>query len=154
MLERPDSVMFVARGDNERPWYVVVVGPLAGSLQPLLYGQCHLQIAAPAGITFAPWWLEPDRPAPEPAATEVAILLREQACANGKPPKGRVLQPTFVVREDAILVAIPVRQLENADCPGNPSYSMRLALPEPLGDRTLFDASVYPPRPLTTGDPG
>lgn len=30
---------------------------------------------------------------------------------------------------------------------------MRLELPEPPGSRVLFDASQYPPRPITTEDP-
>lgn len=154
VLESPDGVTFVARGNAETPWFEVTVGLFDGILQPVIQGQCTLAIAAPIGITFARWWLDPDVPPPTPNSTEVAILLREQACASGKPPEGRVLEPTIATTADAIAVAIGIRQRGNADCPGNPAYAMRLELREPIGARTLFDAREYPPRPVTTEDPG
>jgi hypothetical protein len=154
VLEGPDGVTFVARGNAETPWFEVTVGLLDGVLQPVIQGQCMLAIAAPTGITFARWWLDPDAPPPTAESTQIDILLREQACASGKPPEGRVLEPTIATTAAAIGVAIGIRQQGNADCPGNPAYSMRLELPEPIGARRLFDASQYPPRPVTAEDPG
>jgi hypothetical protein len=154
VLESPDGVTFVARGDAETPWFEVTVGLFDGILQPVIEGQCTLAIAAPTGVTFARWWLDPDAPPPTADSKEVSILLREQACASGKPPEGRVLEPTIATTADAIRVAIGIRQQGNADCPGNPAYAMLLELPAPLGARSLFDASQYPPRPVTTEDPG
>lgn len=80
--------------------------------------------------------------------------MRERVCASGESPEGRVLPTTIVMREDAIEVAVGIRERTGGqDCPGNPAYRMRLELPEPLDSRVLFDASQYPPRPVTTEDP-
>ena len=153
--EEGGEVTFVARGNADTPWVHVTVGMIDGVLQPVIQGQCHLQPVAPEGVTLAHWWLDPAAPRPTAESTEIAILVREQACASGKPPIGRVLPPTIILNDDTILVAIGVALTPgNADCPNNPSFGMVLALPEPLGARALFDAGVFPPRPVTTEDPG
>ncbi len=154
VLESPDGVTFVAAGNAETPWFEVTVGLFDGDLQAVIQGQCALAIAAPAGTSFGRWWLDPAAPPPAAESTQLAILLRERDCASGKPPIGRVLEPTVVTTAQAIEVAIGIRQQGNADCPSNPAYSMQLLLPEPIGSRRLFDASQYPPRPVTTEDPG
>jgi hypothetical protein len=65
------------------------------------------------------------------------------------------MPPTIVVGTEAVFVAIGVAITPGgADCPGNPSFPMLLALPEPLGARGLFDAGAFPPRPVTIEDPG
>lgn len=154
VLESPDGVTFVAAGNEETPWFEVTVGLFDGNLQAVGQGQCTLAIAAPTGVSFARWWLDPNAPPPASEATQLAILLREQDCASGKPPDGRVLEPTIVTTADAIEVAIGIREQGNADCPSNPAYSLQLMLPEPIGSRRLFDASQYPPRLVTAEDPG
>ena len=155
VIDRPDGVTFVAAGDPETPWWAVTVGVLDGTLQATGFGQCHLAIAAPGGVSFARWWLDPNGPPVTPETTTLAVLLREQDCASGKPPKGRVMAPTIVTTADAIEIAIGIRkQLSGQDCPGNPAFVLELVLPEAIGSRRLFDASAFPPRPVTSTDPG
>lgn len=155
VVDNPDGVTFVARGDAMTPWWEVTVGPLAGTLQATTSGQCNLRIAAPDGVSLAAWWLDPAGPPVTPASTTLAILLRERDCASGKPPDGRVLPPTIVLAPDAVEVVIGIRQPSGAqECPSNPAYSTQLVLPEPLGTRGLYDASQYPPRPVGSDDPG
>lgn len=155
VLDDPRGVTFVAAGAGGTPWWQVSVGLLDGVLQATEYGACRLAITAPAGVSFGRWWLDPGAPAPTRDGVEVSILVREQVCASGRSPEGRLLAPTIVLRADAIEVAIGIhRRAGGQDCPGNPTYPMRLRLPEPLGARALFDASQYPPRPATTEDPG
>ncbi|HEX5148802.1 MAG TPA: hypothetical protein VFW02_06960 [Candidatus Limnocylindrales bacterium] len=155
VIDGPDGVTFVATGDAETPWVMVTVGYLGGTLQATEYGECHLGIAAPEGVSLATWWLDPDGPPVTPESTELAILLRERDCASGRTPEGRVMVPTIVTAPDAFDVAIGIRkQSTGQDCQGNPAYSMRLVLPEPIGSRGLFDASQFPPRRVTTEDPG
>lgn len=155
VIDDPAGVTFVAAGDDETSWVMVNVGVINGTLQATEYGQCSLQPAAPEGVTFGEWWLDPDRPAPTPESTEVSILVVETACASGNSPEGRILAPTILVGAEAIAVAIGIVQRPGGqDCPGNPPHAMQLVLPEPLGDRSLLDASVYPPRPVTTYDAG
>jgi len=154
-IDDPAGVTFVAAGNEETPWFTVAVGMLSGTLQATEYGQCSLQPAAPDGVTFGEWWLDPDQPAPNPESMELPILVRETACASGNSPEGRILAPTIVVGADAIAVAIGiVHRPGGQDCQGNPPHPMTLVLPEPLGARALLDASQYPPRPVTSEDPG
>jgi hypothetical protein len=155
VLETPDDVTFVAAGNAETPWFRVTVGLFDGSLQAVIQGQCHLGIAAPDGISFARWWLDPAAPLPTPGSTELTVLLRERECASGRPPEGRVLAPTIIASADAFQIAIGIRkQVTDQDCPGNPAFPATVVLPEPLGERGLFDASQFPPRAVTTEDPG
>jgi hypothetical protein len=154
VIDDPNGVTFVAPGDAETPWFTVAVGLLNGTLQATEYGQCNLAIAAPGGVNFGRWWLDPAGPPLTPETTTLAILLREVECASGKPPEGRVLPPTIITNADALEIAIGIREQSTAqDCQGNPAYAMELVLPEPLGTRGLFDASQFPPRPVTTEDP-
>jgi hypothetical protein len=154
VAERPDGVTFVAAGDETTPWWTVTVGVLEGTLQPIHYGQCDLVIAAPNGLSYARWWLDPNGPPVSPETTTLAVLLREQDCASGKPPVGRVLAPTIISTPDAIEIAIPIRKQQTGqDCPGNPPFALEVVLPEPIGSRSLFDASQFPPRRVTSKDP-
>ena len=142
----PTRVLFVAPGIPPVPWVQIGVGIVAGKWDVGEYGQCHLQVALPDGITAASFWLDPQAAAPTPESTTVKGLISERACANGEPPVGRVLEPIIVSGETTILVIVPVRSLENADCPGNPPFPYTLRLPAPLGSRVLLDASELPAR--------
>lgn len=154
VVEHQDGVSFVAAGDQATPWWIVTVGVLAGVLQATEYGQCHLAIAAPPGLSYAQWWLDPDRPLPDPETTRLGILLLERECASGKPPIGRVEPPVIVTSEAAIVIAIPIRkQLTGQDCQGNPPFPLEVRLPEAVGSRALYDASAFPPRLVTTEPP-
>jgi hypothetical protein len=154
VIDDPNGVTFVAPGDEETPWLTVAVGLLNGTLQATEYGQCNLAVAAPTGVNFGRWWLDPAGPPLMPETTTLSILVREVECASGKPPDGRLLPPTIVTSADAFQIAIGIREQSTAqDCPSNPAYALELLLPEPLGTRGLFDASQFPPRPVTTEDP-
>jgi hypothetical protein len=60
----------------------------------------------------------------------------------------------IVTTEDAVEIAVPIRkQLTGQDCQGNPPFPLDVTLPEALGTRTLFDASAFPARPVTTKPP-
>lgn len=154
VADTPSGVTFVAAGDEAAPWWVVTVGVLAGTLQAIEYGACDLAIAAPSGLSYARWWLDPKGPPITPETTTLAVLILEQDCASGKPPVGRVLAPTIVTSEEAIEIAVPIRQqLTGQDCPSNPPFPLEIALPAAIGPRMLFDASQFPPRPVTTRQP-
>jgi hypothetical protein len=154
VIDDPNGVTFVAPGVAETPWVTISVGVLDGTLQATEYGQCRLQPVVPDGMSLAEWWLDPGRPAPSPNAVEVAILVRETACASGQSPEGRILAPTVVVSPDAVTVAIGiVHRPGGQDCPGNPAHPMLLILPEPLGNRLLLDGGKYPPPPVSNQDP-
>ena len=155
VIDDPDGVTFVASGTAGTPWVTIAVGVVNGTLQATEFGECNLAIAAPEGVNLATWWLDPAGPPRTPETTTLAILIREVECASGRPPEGRVLAPTIIASADAYHVAIGLRAQTTAqDCPGNPAYPLEIVLPEPLGTRGLFDTSQFPPRPVTTEDPG
>lgn len=99
---------------------------------------------------LASWWLDPAAGAPGRDATTIPALIREQACASGLPPEGRVVPPRIFYATDSVLVTFWVRRLPGAqDCPGNPPFATEIELTEPLGERKLLDGSEVPPRDAT-----
>ena len=155
VLDDERGAWFVAAGTERTPWWQINVGDFNGVLEATIVGACHLSVTAPPDASFGRWWLDPAAKAPSAASTELPILVRETNCASGHSPEGRVLPSSIVVSDDAVDVTIAIRQRPgDQDCPANPAYSMRLELPDALGTRRLFDASWYPPRLVTTEDPG
>ena len=104
-----------------------------------------------ATVVRATWWLDPDAPAPTAASTTIHALVLEASCASGRSPEGRIEPPTIELTATAISIAIDIRHLPGGqDCPGNPPYPLAIKLGEPLGRRTLLDASSTPPRDAST----
>ncbi len=148
-----DTVVFVALGPGDPPWVMVEAtrGPdgwTAGG-----YGACDAQPVLPAGISMADFWLDPAAPAPAPDSTTLNGVIVERACANGKPPTNRVRPPIVVYEEQAVTVTVTVSEIAGgADCPSNPPVPITIELSQPLGERTILDGSVFPPRD-TSGPP-
>jgi hypothetical protein len=148
-----DTVVFVALGPGDPPWVMVEAtrGPdgwTAGG-----YGACDAQPVLPAGISMADFWLDPAAPAPAPGSTTLNGVIVERACANGKPPTNRVRPPIVVYEEQAVTVTVTVSEIAGgADCPSNPPVPITIELSQPLGERTILDGSVFPPRD-TSGPP-
>jgi hypothetical protein len=112
---------------------VAVSGPIEGTVAP------------------AAWWVDPATLPLDPAATAVEALVVERSCADGRPPDGRLLEPAVFAGADALLITIWVRRLPGPrDCPGNPTGSATIRLPEPLRDRRLLDGGEIPPRDALT----
>jgi hypothetical protein len=108
--------------------------------------------ATPAGevearVGPASWWLDPAAAAPTPTSTTIHALVREESCASGKTPDGRIEPPAIDLTDTAVTITITIRRRPGAqDCQANPPFPVTIALPEPLGDRMLFDGSGTPPR--------
>jgi hypothetical protein len=155
VLDDDLGAWFVAVGNERTRGWQINVGDFNGVLDATILGACHLSVAAPPDVSYGTWWLDPAAKAPSADTTELSILVRETTCASGHSPEGRVLPPSIVVHGDAIDVTIAIRlRPGDQDCPANPAYSLRLELPDALGTRSLFDASWYPPRLVTSQDPG
>jgi hypothetical protein len=93
------------------------------------------------------WWLDPGAKAPTAASTTISALVLERACASGHGPEGRVEPPEMQLTDTTIVITFSVRHRNGGqDCPGHPPGPFTIALPEPLGDRGLFDGSENPPR--------
>jgi hypothetical protein len=117
----------------------------------LLAGCAAALTSATRPPSFAPeagqadWWVNPaDLPLARATRT-IHGLLREQACASGGSPEGRILGPWIEYRSDAIVVTYRVRVV-GGRCPMNPTYPITISLAEDLGSRSLLDGGVDPPR--------
>ncbi len=149
VVDTGSDVLFVARGTAEVPWVQVAVATEGNGWTVAAYGQCHLGVSYPDGITGATIRLDPAFPRPTRDSREVHVLITETACASGQSPEGRVLEPLVVYGPDSVAVAIAIRHIVGgADCQSNPEFPVLIELSEPLGDRVLVDGSQFPPRPL------
>lgn len=110
-------------------------------------GSCSLAADVP-GAGTALVTLDPAEP-PDPASTEVRLLVTEFACNSGQDAEGRVDVVSLRETDTAVAVVIAVQPRSgNATCPSNPPTPFTLTLDAPLGDRELLDGSVVPARPV------
>jgi len=143
----PDRATFLGSGGAAPFWWIATFQPQDGQWQFSEGGACQLAVDLPDDVSFASWRLDPATP-PKADATTVHVLGTEEACANGKPPVGRVLAPVVLPTAEAVTIALLIRKIPGgADCPGNPEFPQEVTLPEPLGTRQLFDGSTVPPTP-------
>ena len=113
------------------------------------WGQCRLQADVGPQLGLASFRVDP---ATElgPLLTEIPVLVTERACNSGEDARGRIADPTILLTDAAVTVVFAVRPRDGGhDCPSNPETPHLLRLPEPLGDRSLFDGSEVPPRDAT-----
>lgn len=105
-------------------------------------GSCALMLEPDDASGTVEWVLDPAGPAPDASSTEVTLLATEQGCASGQPMGDRLNPPNVSMTADAVLIELNSRLPEGdaQTCPGNPSQSVVVTLPEPLGDRELRDA--------------
>jgi hypothetical protein len=110
------------------------------------WGQCRPRIVLD-GLSLAAWVLDPEAPPPDATATTFTALVTEWSCTGGKPMGGRLQPPSITYGRESVLVVFAARPLEGGDfdCPGNPSTRAVVQLREPLGERRLLDAGVFPP---------
>ncbi len=109
-------------------------------------GGCNnLSVAYPEGLNQVEIDLDPAS-LPTPDQTEIALLVTERACASGQPMGDRLLEPQIIEESDRVLLVFAAAvKPGGADCPGNPSTPVTVALSAPLGDRELLDGGVFPP---------
>lgn len=99
-----------------------------------------------AGIT-----LDPDA-LPEDDDDVVALLVTEFACNSGGPATGRIELVELVESDTTIEVVIGVRRHDDGmarTCPSNSPTPFTVELEQPLGDRTILNATVVPAREIT-----
>ena len=112
---------------------------------PRSWGQCRIEVSA-SGWGNARFVLDPNVE-PDPASTSIFVQAWEMACAAGRAPEGRDVEAVVLAEDgDSVSVVILVEPVRGgADCQGNPSFPFEVDLAEPLGDRTVRDASFDPP---------
>ena len=122
---------------------IVAVMVVNGQWTLDLIGSCYAAVVVAEGVGPATWsWGSPG--VPGPATRTFDALVTERACANGRPPIGRVVGPVVVPTAEAVLVFFGVHPLPSADCPSNPSIRIPVDLGEALGARQLLDGGHLP----------
>lgn len=122
------------------------LGPAEADWQPVRWGQCDIQPAF-EGIEAARWELAPgEEIGPDTLSFEALVL--EQACASGAIPEGRIVGPAVIPMEDSVVVVLGTRPPPGPQtCEPGPPATVRVHLPEPLGERQLLDGSSFPAEP-------
>ncbi len=107
-------------------------------------GACSPLVHVGRGFRPASWELAQRV---SPTTTQFTVLVKEEACASGRSPAGRIMPPHTVVDARSVTITFSVRALPGGqDCQGAPPAPYRVRLPEPLGNRELRDGIVFPPR--------
>ncbi len=96
--------------------------------------------------------LDPAASPPGRDSRQIAVLGTERECANGRRADGRIRVADLEATSTEVRVVIGVQPLSGLrTCQGNLATPVTVELDEPLGDRVLVDASVYPPRRIVEG---
>ena len=145
VLQTADQAVFVAPTGGDPAWMVVGLRSNAGRWSLDLSGACQPTVSFPKGVGAAEWRVDPSAPV-DPTSDSVRLLATELACASGKAPDGRVLTPIVAAGKDVVGITVLVRHAPGGqDCPSNPEFPLTVQLGAPIGHRTLYDASVFPP---------
>ncbi|MFF3670733.1 hypothetical protein [Microtetraspora malaysiensis] len=98
--------------------------------------------------------LDPAAPPPGPDSRRISVLVHERECASGRRADGRIRLLGVEPTAEEVRVVLGVRRVDAGGgvvtCQGNPATPFTVELDEPLGERVLTDASVYPPRPISS----
>jgi hypothetical protein len=83
----------------------------------------------------------------KPETTEISIDLGPGPCASGRSQNERAIAPVFFELDRKMMMVMRLRPLPPGGytCQGIVDPPLTVALPAPLGDRQLYDGSVYPP---------
>lgn len=75
-----------------------------------------------------------------PESTSLDLMINEVACASGKSPAGRIVDPIVEYGTAAITITVQVMPLGGGvqTCQGNPEFPLTVRLAEPVGDRELI----------------
>lgn len=149
VAERSESrIMFLGDRsaiDQLSPYFYMTLEKVEGSWQLVgQSGECEIAVSAegfgPANVVLDP------AVEPQPAATILAVLINEQACASGRPPTDRRVVPVVHESESAIEITVLVEPDEReVTCQGNPWHPIVIELEAPWEQRAVYDASSQPP---------
>jgi len=150
-----EGAEFIATGVDPLLQVVsVTVRQDRGTWKAIDGGWCEARRVLAPGINQASWELRPGD-GRDAGLTGFVALVREQACASGKPAAGRIVGPEIREQADAVIVTFGVRALDDGSthtCNDTQPTFVEVTLPEPLGPRTLLDGGFFPPRDPTPAE--
>lgn len=140
------TASFVAKDDGR--FLSILIRKEQGGWDAAGWGDCLHPEADVGDASIIRWALDPDHPAPKPSDREIHALVLEMACSSASDPRERIRVPIVQVTEDSIDLVLAADPLRGAQmCPGNLAVPYTIELEEPIGDRELVDAGLWPPKP-------
>jgi hypothetical protein len=119
------------------------VAVAAGLVSSLLVG-----CSAGEGRVTTTWHVDPDSPAPTPAANLVHVVVTDSQCAGGRSAEDRVAaKPAVRYQDDAISITFTARTARGPQtCPGHGLARRTVRLNRPIGLSKLYDLAMerYP----------
>ena len=116
---------------------------------------CKPTLVLPSRLERVEVRVDPDSPL-SPDSMTIDLLVTEAGCASGR-EMGRALRgPQVVETETSVLVGfavVPPLAL-SVDCPANPCTRVTVELSRPLGRRTIYDGTHFPPKRLAAVSEG
>jgi hypothetical protein len=98
------------------------------------------------GRVSATWTLPSNRPRPQPTTVEFIALVTDTGCTGGQPVGARLIPPVITYTEGSVFIVFSARPSQGlTTCQGKPPTEALVQLREPLGNRNLLDAGVFPP---------
>lgn len=114
--------------------------------------RCFSQPNHEGAIPIA-WTLDEERVPPAPGSRSIAIAVQEEYCASGRNPIPYLDKPEVAYLKRSVVINVWVHPPEGfSTCQSNPVGHLRVKLPGPLGNRTLFDGASDPPRRVKPGE--
>lgn len=119
----------------------------AGGWEAGGWGDCQLAVVIPPGrgqveVAAPPGGVDPGTETP-------TVLVNERDCTSGRDPRPFLGEPQVVETDDAVLVTLTSEAVsEDVTCQDNPAVPLELGLEEPIGERRLLDAGVWPYREI------
>ncbi len=141
-----DSAQYMARRVGDPPFVYAGFQSVGGSWSISGWGDCRPRIVLD-GLSQTTWTLDPAAGLPGPEATTFTAFVTETECTGGQAMGARLLPPSITYGADSVDVVFAARPLDlgMATCPGNPPSRVVVELREPLGERVLRDAGLFPP---------
>ena len=97
------------------------------------------------GRVSATWTLPPNL-RPQRTTVEFVALVTDSGCTGGEPVGARLLPPVITYTEESVFIVFSARPYQGlTTCQGAPPTEALVQLREPLGNRNLLDAGVFPP---------
>lgn len=112
-------------------------------------GSCQPQIVLEGRVPVV--WSLPLNHSPQPSTVEFIALATDLICTGGQPVGERLLPPVITYTGASVFVVFSARPYQGlTTCEGKPTTEAVVRLREPLGNRSLLDAGVFPPaKPLS-----
>jgi hypothetical protein len=141
VVDEGDRVEAIGRAPGSHGYVNAIFERSGDSWKPAGWGDCKPNVIV-GNRSPATWKLVEE---PSPDDTELVVDATEIACAGGRQLKEHQVRSDVSYADDSISIVVSADALVGGECPGNPPIRLTVPLDEPVGDRVLLDAAVFPP---------